>query len=166
MFGRLKNWLFPPGWKAKLRRAAQILGMLALAGILFLSAVLGTRTGREAELELGRAPASKRVVVIGGGPGGLEAARVAARRGHRVALYERRRFLGGALLVAATVHPENQPFLDYLVREVHRLGVDVHLGMELDAQRVGALRADAVIVASGGRLEGAAVLLTDGEEAG
>jgi len=108
--------------------------------------------GRESDLSLERAATAKRVVVVGAGPGGLECARLAALRGHRVALYERERHLGGALVMAATVHPENAPFLDFLRREVARLPIEVHRGRALAPEDVRALAPDAVIVASGGRV--------------
>lgn len=109
-------------------------------------------TGREGELSLERAERRKRVVVVGAGPGGLEAARVACRRGHQVALYEKSRHVGGALLLAATVHPENAPFLDFLRGELRRLPIELHLGQALDADSVAALAPDAVVVATGGRV--------------
>jgi len=117
-----------------------------------MDCAVNARAGREVELRGERSERSKRVVVVGGGPGGLEAARVAALRGHRVTLYERNRQLGGALLMASTVHPENQPFLDYLLREIARLGVDVQLGRGLDADAITAMSPDAVVVATGGRV--------------
>jgi 2,4-dienoyl-CoA reductase (NADPH2) len=86
------------------------------------------------------------------GCAGLEAARVAALRGHEVVLHERLDYLGGALLLAATVHPENAPLLEFLVGEVRRLGVDVRLGRALVASDVAALAPDSVLVATGGRL--------------
>jgi len=109
-------------------------------------------SGREGELDLSPTAAPKRVVIVGGGPGGLETARLAAERGHRVALYERERQLGGSLVMAATVHPENAPFLSFLLREVARLPIEVHRGRALAAEDVAALRPDAVVVASGGRV--------------
>ncbi len=109
-------------------------------------------TGREAELTPVRTRAPKRLVVVGGGPGGLEAARVAAERGHRVSLYERNAYLGGAFMMASTVHAENQPFLDHLVAQVQRLPIEVHLGHALTADAIAAMAPDAVFVATGGRV--------------
>jgi 2,4-dienoyl-CoA reductase (NADPH2) len=117
-----------------------------------MSCAVNAFTGREGELSVDRVSTLKRVVVVGGGPAGLEAARVAAARGHRVALYEGRAFLGGALRMAATVHADNQPLLDYLRSEMKRLGVEVHLGARLSAEEVAGLGADAVVVATGGRV--------------
>jgi 2,4-dienoyl-CoA reductase (NADPH2) len=118
-----------------------------------MDCAVNPRTGREIELHAERVRDPKRVVVIGGGPGGLEAARVAAQRGHRVDLFERNRRLGGALTIAATVHPENAPFLDFLMRGAEREpNLAVHLGAEVDADAVARLAPDAVIVATGGRV--------------
>lgn len=114
---------------------------------------VNARTGRE--LELLPAPAVRRrhVVVVGGGPAGLEAARVAAGRGHRVTLLERGRRLGGALVWASVVHPENEPFLTWLRAEVARAGVDVRRGTPATPDLVAGLRPDAVVVATGARIE-------------
>ena len=112
-------------------------------------------SGRERELRLRRG--GKTVVVVGGGPGGLEAARLAAGAGHRVVLLERQRRLGGALLLAATLHRDNEPYLDYLLAEVGRLPVDVQLGTAATPQRVAAERPDAVIVATGARVRTPAI---------
>ncbi|HEX7715939.1 MAG TPA: FAD-dependent oxidoreductase [Marmoricola sp.] len=110
------------------------------------------RTGRERELAVGPVVRSKRVVVVGGGPAGMEAARLASGRGHDVTLLERNGQLGGALLWAATVHPENEAFLDFLRAEVASSAVRVQLGSEATADDVAALRPDAVVVATGGRV--------------
>ena len=92
------------------------------------------------------------MLVVGAGPGGLEAARLCARRGHRVTVYERQAYLGGALAMAAAVHPENEPFLDFLRGEITRTGVEVRLGQALDADAVAQLAPDAVVIATGGRV--------------
>lgn len=109
-------------------------------------------TGREAVLHFQRAEQAKKVVVIGSGPGGMEAARVACARGHHVTLLEQSRHLGGSLMLAATVHQDNQYLLDYLCSEIRRLPISVQLGVAATVDRVKALAPDAVIVASGARL--------------
>jgi 2,4-dienoyl-CoA reductase (NADPH2) len=110
------------------------------------------RTGKERELAAPRAAHPKKVVVIGSGPAGMEAARVAAERGHRVTLFERNTQTGGALLWASILHPENEPFLRWLRDEVSRSDVNLELGHEVSADDVVALRPDAVVVANGGQV--------------
>lgn len=94
-----------------------------------------------------------RVVVIGGGPGGMEAARVAALRGHAVSLIERQDRLGGAMALWASLPGRGHygQAIDWWVREMDRLGVSVRLGEAADAAGVLALEPDAVIVATGAR---------------
>jgi len=93
----------------------------------------------------------KRVVVAGGGPAGLEAARVAALRGHDVVLFEAAPGLGGQLAIArqAPLRGEIGGFADWAEAELHRLGVDVRTGMTADPDSVLAERPDAVVVAVG-----------------
>jgi 2,4-dienoyl-CoA reductase (NADPH2) len=109
-------------------------------------------TGREHELARSTPSAPQHIVVIGSGPGGMEAARLAEAEGHRVTLFERNGQLGGALLWAATVHPENEPFLTYLRSEIEEGAAEVRLGRTVTADEVAQMSPDAVIVATGGRV--------------
>jgi 2,4-dienoyl-CoA reductase (NADPH2) len=98
----------------------------------------------------------KEVYVIGGGPAGLEAARVSAERGHRVTLFEQLTALGGAVRVAAA-SPHRATLIDiidYLERETRRLKVDVNLGAPISADDLAEIRqmADHVVLATGSRV--------------
>ena len=110
------------------------------------------RTGREAEWGAPRrAAARRRIVVAGAGPGGLEAARVAAESGHEVILYERNETLGGQLRIAAA-GPTREELLDYVLyleREVRRLGVEVRVGSEATPASVLERAPDLVVCAAG-----------------
>eukprot|EP00756_Hemistasia_phaeocysticola_P024385 Hpha_TRINITY_DN15947_c0_g8::TRINITY_DN15947_c0_g8_i2::g.74981::m.74981 len=112
-------------------------------------------TGREylgIPHEIPRGEKRRRVVVVGGGPGGMEAARVCAERGHEVILLEAGSQLGGQVRVAQRA-PWRRDFggvADWLQAEVTRLGVDIRFETYADAEDVTALNPDVVIVATGG----------------
>ena len=91
------------------------------------------------------------IVVVGGGPGGMEAARVAALAGHRVTLVEAADELGGQLLIArhSPHRSEIAGVVPYFAGSLKRLGVEVRLGTKVDAAGVLALGPDAVVVATG-----------------
>ncbi len=91
------------------------------------------------------------VVVIGAGPGGMEAARVAAERGAKVTLIEKGGRLGGTMWFSQLTTPANAMLVDWLSHEIQRLGVDVLLDTRADVELVSSLRPDAVIVATGAR---------------
>jgi 2,4-dienoyl-CoA reductase-like NADH-dependent reductase (Old Yellow Enzyme family)/thioredoxin reductase len=109
-------------------------------------------TGRESEIHLEPTQRPRRITVIGGGPAGLEAASVAAQRGHTVSLFEHQDQLGGQLSLAARA-PHKEEFIDsirHLALMAQRAGVDIHLGKKMRLEEVLADRPDATIVATGG----------------
>ena len=110
--------------------------------------------GYELELGIGTletAAEPRRIVVVGGGPAGMKAAEIAARRGHQVVLLERRSQLGGQLRLAARVEGRGEigQVVTHLEGQLERLGVDVRLGQAATAEQVLALAPQGVIVATG-----------------
>lgn len=118
-----------------------------------MSCVINPCVGREKELVILPAAQQKAVLVVGGGPGGLEAARVAAARGHDVTLIEKESNLGGQLGLACAVpmKQELSLWVQYLSRQVEKVGVRVELGREATAELVADMKPDVVIVASGAK---------------
>lgn len=109
-------------------------------------------TGHEYTHDLSPTPRPRHILIVGGGPAGMEAARVAALRGHRVTLVERSDRLGGTLFFAALAYPENGRLLDYLVEQMRVTpGITVRLSTEATPALLAELRPDEVLVASGAR---------------
>ncbi len=100
-----------------------------------------------------KAGQKKKVVVIGAGPSGMEAARVSALRGHDVTLIEKQNIVGGLLPIAAMVkgpHPEDVTLIvKYLSGQLRKLGVKIKLGQEADAAMIQEMKPDVVFVATG-----------------
>ena len=111
--------------------------------------------GREIMPEFQEAPAErkKKVLIVGGGPSGMEAARVAAERGHEVVLYEKDSRLGGLVPLAAIVKdcetPELLDFIKYEERQLRKAKVTVHKGTAVTPDVVRREKPDAIVVAAG-----------------
>ena len=120
----------------------------------WISCLVNPSAGREFEWGGDRftpAMQARHILVIGAGPAGLEAARVAAERGHRVTLAEAGPKFGGAFRLAGLQPRRTQilELLDWYERELMRLGVDLRLNTPIDADDVPAIAPDAVVVATG-----------------
>lgn len=112
--------------------------------------------GREYELALKPAERRKKVMIVGAGPAGMAAARVAALRGHEVVLYEKGHSLGGLMPLAAMIkgtRVEDIPsIVAYFKTQLGKLGVPVRLGTEVNAGLIEKVKPEVVIIAAGGVL--------------
>jgi NADPH-dependent 2,4-dienoyl-CoA reductase/sulfur reductase-like enzyme len=115
--------------------------------------VVNPEAGRETKIphELEPASAPRRVLVVGGGPAGLEASRTAALRGHDVTLLEMKRFLGGQVAIAAKApgRADYAAITRWLADELERLDVNVRLGTPVDPDVIAEFDPDVLIVATG-----------------
>ena len=104
------------------------------------------------EYEPGPPAATRRkVVVVGGGPAGMEAACRLDREGHEVILLEKQKQLGGTFRFASLAYPANEKLLDWLRRELSKTRVDVRRGVEATPELLKKLTPDAVLVATGAK---------------
>ena len=152
--------LVDPEWpkKASLGRYEDIVPCIACNQCLFtvmggvpLNCTMNPAVGREDEFQIVPATGSKKVMVVGGGPAGLEAARIASLRGHRVVLYEMEEKLGGQLNIAS-VPPTKQELTKatiYLSVQAEKSGVQLEIGKQVTTDIIDRIKPDAVIVATG-----------------
>jgi 2,4-dienoyl-CoA reductase-like NADH-dependent reductase (Old Yellow Enzyme family)/thioredoxin reductase len=155
--------LTDPDWPAKVQegREKDIVKCLScnegcIEGLAFwlrpsITCLQNLALGREEEYSRPRTSSPKRVLVAGAGPGGLEAARTAALRGHNVILYEKEGYLGGQVKIAS-IPPSKALYQEVAhsrIRALKELGVNMHCGQALTADMVSEIRPDVLIIATG-----------------
>ena len=124
----------------------------SLLGFKSISCLYNVRAGRESELKIKKAKKKKKVMIIGGGPGGMEAARVAALRGHDVHLFEKTDVLGGQLRYAY-IPPGREEIVNvisFLENQIKKLNVNIELSKKVDTVTINKMKPDVVIAATGG----------------
>lgn len=118
----------------------------------YLNCTVNPVVGQEQEASsLAPARVKKKILVIGGGPAGLETARIAAKRGHTVTLYEKKKELGGqvALIASDPMRNEIGGIIRFLTSQMEKVGVEVKLGKSVTPEMVIPLNPDVVVVATG-----------------
>lgn len=117
-----------------------------------LACSVNPAAGREKEYRIQPTTRVKKVVVVGGGPAGLETARVSALKGHRVVLFEKETNLGGLLNVAALPPDKGDivPWVNYLAHQTRKAGVEIKLDTEATWELIKGIQPDAVVIATGG----------------
>ena len=118
-----------------------------------LQCAVNAETGREGIFKLQKTERPKKVWIIGGGPAGMKAAEIAARRGHQVTLYEKKEKLGGRFLLAS-IPPKKQvlkEFIDQLERRLQKLPIKIIIGKPFSPASLRRGKPDGVIIATGAK---------------
>lgn len=108
-------------------------------------------TGHESERMQAPASVAKRILVVGGGPGGMEAARLLSLKGHKVTLCEASSRLGGTAQFASVAYAPNQRIVDWLKRQVRNAPIDVRLNSPVSLELARKLAPDVIVVATGAK---------------
>jgi 2-enoate reductase len=116
-----------------------------------ISCAVNPACGREKSWAIEPARARKKIAVVGGGLGGMEAARVCALRGHAVDLYEKADELGGVFIAASAPNfkDDDKRLLAWYVRQMKELGVRLHMGRTVTKEMLGGIERDELFVATG-----------------
>jgi 2,4-dienoyl-CoA reductase-like NADH-dependent reductase (Old Yellow Enzyme family)/thioredoxin reductase len=122
-----------------------------LATNLPITCAINPEAGRESELRIKPAPKTKKVLVVGAGPAGMEAARVASLRGHKVILCEKSDQMGGQINYASRPHHKKEflGIINYLEGQLRKSDVEIRMGTAVTTDLIKRINPDAVIIATG-----------------
>ena len=108
-------------------------------------------TGREHEMQITPALQSKKILVVGGGPAGMEAARILTLRGHKVILCEQGKRLGGTVFFSSLAYPPNGKLVEQMENQIRDMNIEIHLHQRVDRAYVQSLKPDIVVIATGAK---------------